>query len=95
MPAHDWRVNISPSIGPSGHQRQVVRRQRREAREQHRILIDGRRNASTALLVAGPDNGEGFACRANPGWIRMLAGVFASRLDRQLAVRDSRPSPTG
>ncbi len=83
VPAHDWGVSIFIE-GPSGHQRRVVRRQRREAREQHRILIDGCRSGST-LLLAGPDNGEGFACRANRGWIRMLAGVFASRLDRQLA----------
>lgn len=82
LPGQSGGVSI---FVPSEPQRQVSRRQRRPAREQHHLLIDRCRTGPTALLLAAPDNGDAFAWQANRGWIRLLAHVLASRLDGQLA----------
>jgi hypothetical protein len=84
-PAHNGPVSVFVD-GPSSFERQTTRRRRRQARDDHRILIDRGQTGPPPLLVAGAEGHEGFARRANRRWIRGLAGVLAFRLDRQLAA---------
>ena len=66
-------------------ERQALRRQRREAKAQHRLLMDRSGAGSTALLIGGPGNAEGFVARPRSIWVRSLIRLGAASLDRQIA----------
>jgi hypothetical protein len=66
-------------------ERQALRRQRREAKAQHRLLMDRSGAGSTALLISGPGNAEGFVARPRRIWVRSLVRLGAASLDRQIA----------
>jgi len=67
-------------------ERQALRRERREAKVQHRLLVDRSGAGSTALLIRDPGNAEGFVARPRSVWVRSLARLCATHLDRQIAA---------
>ncbi len=67
-------------------ERRNTRRRLHQAKEYQRVSFDRGRSGPSALLLSGPVDGGGFAPQANHWWIRLLARLFSSRLDRRLAA---------
>ena len=82
-------MSIRPQIQIVVHdhtkrERQDLRRERRKAKMHHRILKDPVGAGSTALLVVDPTHAQGFVARPRSVWVRSLARLCATSLDRRL-----------